>query len=354
MAIRKSAAGTIHQLIAELADPDQSRREAAAARLAVIGERAVSHLIDAFRASSSSVARVHMLQVIESTHDRRGLTLALQVLGLEPRDPAVTVSALHLLGTFVDDEGTEAVDALGAVVLDEARPEAERLAAWSAIARMPARTLTPIRKRLEADPSAAVQAAARQQPDAPAPSVSLASLVDAVLSGGPVDPAALAAALPRSPQEIPIPALHQMIEEVAARERAAPGAADRQEWLNARAAVHQTLAGRGSRVALYDVRDTLASASGPLPQGFLVAAALVGDASCLERIAEALARIPDRLDRHEQEWRDQLVAAGRAIVSRERLTRRQAVVRRLARKHQAITRVLFAPAAERRAGAARP
>jgi hypothetical protein len=163
------------------------------------------------------------------------------------------------------------------------------------------------------------------------------------LSGDSVDPAALVEALQRSTEDIAIPALHQLIEEIGGRERGAAVQADRDEWTKARAAVHGVLARRGSRVALYDVRDTLASASGALAEGFLAAAELVGDAPCLESIADALARVPARLDRHEQQWRDRLVRAGRAIVSREGLTRRHAVVKRLTRKHPDVVRVLLAP-----------
>jgi hypothetical protein len=342
VAIRKSAAGAIHHLIAELADPDAAVRDAAGARLAIIGERAVSHLIDAFRVSPSAVARAHMLQVIETTHDRRGVTLAIEVLAARPGDPIVVPAAIHLLGAFIEDEGTEPLDALGTIVLDTGRPEAERLAAWSAIARMPAWTHAPIRARLRTDANPILRAIADLDPREPAPGPSARGLVDAALSGDPVDPAALVEALQRSPDDVAVPVLHQLIEELGGRERRSAVQADRDEWTKARAAVHGVLAGRGSRVALYDVRDTLASASGPLPDGFLSAAGLLGDAACLESIADALARVPARLDRHEQQWRDRLVAAGRAIVSREGLTRRHAAVKRLTRKHPDVVRVLLA------------
>src|SRR3990167_8946536 len=45
------------------------------------------------------------------------------------------------------------------------------------------------------------------------------------------------------------------------------------------------LADRGSRLALYDVRETLETVPGPLPVEFLSALTAVGDVSCLEPIA---------------------------------------------------------------------
>ncbi len=343
MAIRKSAAGAIHQLIADLADPDPAARETAAARLSVIGERAVAHLVDAFRNTPSAVARAEMLRILASTRDRRGLTLALEVLATGTADPGVAAAAIQVLSRFVDDESAEALDALGAIVLDEARPEAERLAAWAALAGVPPRVLAPIRQRLTTDGSETLRAVALADvPPSSTAAPPLTALVDAALSGRPVDPATLAAAFDCATDEIPVPALHQLVEELGVRERVAPGEADRLEWVNARAAVHDALAARGSRVAVYDVRETIAASAGSLPNGFLAAAAQVGDAACLESIAEALARMPAIIDRTEHAWRDRLIAAGRAIVAREKITRRQAVGQRLARKHPEIARVLFA------------
>jgi hypothetical protein len=135
-----------------------------------------------------------------------------------------------------------------------------------------------------------------------------------------------------------------VIEIARTREDGAPAAADRLEWRAVRGSVHLALAQRGSRVAVYDLRETLAGAAEALPAGFVEAAALVGDGSCLEPIAEALARCPATLDRRDQQWRDDLLRAGRAIVERERLTRRHAVIRKIAAASPAIAGALLAPA----------
>ena len=63
-----------------------------------------------------------------------------------------------------------------------------------------------------------------------------------------------------------------------------------------RGRVHVALAARGSRIALYDLRESLEAAapatsfSGPLPVDFLAALSTAGDASCLEAVTAAYAR----------------------------------------------------------------
>ena len=91
-----------------------------------------------------------------------------------------------------------------------------------------------------------------------------------------------------------------------------------------RGALHQALATRGSRLALYDLRDSLTS-SERLPVAFLAALEDVGDASCLESLAAAYDVSSSGSDPW---WRDHLATAFRAIVHREGLTRRHAVVKR--------------------------
>jgi hypothetical protein len=93
-----------------------------------------------------------------------------------------------------------------------------------------------------------------------------------------------------------------------------------------RGALHQALALRGSRIALYDLRESVAKASEPLPPSFLAALHAVGDESCLEPIAAAYDAS------HDARWQTQLREAFQAIVRREHLTRRSAAMKRLAAK----------------------
>jgi hypothetical protein len=63
-----------------------------------------------------------------------------------------------------------------------------------------------------------------------------------------------------------------------------------------------------------------------LPVEFLAALSMVGDASCLEAIAAAHARASDSW------WRDHLADTFQAIVGRERLTRRHAVIKKIEKR----------------------
>ncbi len=344
MAIRRSAAAETQELVDTLAAGDAVARQTAAARLGAIGARAVPHLIEAFRATHSTVARTAILHVLETIRDRRALALGLDVLADPDRDPATAAAAIGLLGTFLDGESTHALETLGAVAVDADRPDLERLAAWQMLERMPGRILAPLRTRLARDGSPAIRRRVLAEPagdTAPLPLIDPADLLAAAAAGQPTDPALLMVALPSAGHRIPLTTLHRLIERARSNERDAGEQADAREWLAVRAAVHAALAGRRSRVALYDVKDTVEQAQGPLPAAFATALARVGDAACLEVIAGALARMRETPTPQAHEWRDQLLDAGRAILDHERLTRRHAVVRRLARMHPEVAQALF-------------
>jgi hypothetical protein len=139
------------------------------------------------------------------------------------------------------------------------------------------------------------------------------------------DPAALRQAIVHGGATIPLPLVHRIIERVREREASEP--ADRRpEWLRARAAAHVVLANRGSRLALYDLCESLKADAAPLPVEFLTALSLVGDASCLEAIAAAHQRSDDDW------WRLRLSDSFHAIVERERITRRHAVMKRIQKR----------------------
>jgi hypothetical protein len=344
VAIRRSAAAETREWLDALASADPVVRETAAARLGAIGPRVVPHLLDAFSASASPVGRAALLRVLEATRDRRGLALATEVLSAPARDPGVAAAAIVLLGAFLDDESTQALETLGTLAVDPDRPDLERLAAWRMLERMPERILAPLRKRLTRDPSAAVRRLAGSPPDAPdTPLAPLdpAALLESAANGDVADPAVLAAAVAAAGPRVPLTILHRLVELARAHEARQTTDADRREWLLARAAMHAALSERRSRVALYDVVETVARAAGPLPAPFATALERVGDAACLEVIATALSRAAAGPASQEQQWRDQLLSAGRAILDRERLTRRHAVVRRLERAHPDVARALF-------------
>jgi hypothetical protein len=142
----------------------------------------------------------------------------------------------------------------------------------------------------------------------------------------PVDSAiSIQETIVRRGADLPLGELLRFVELARDRDAAAPPGG-RVEWAAARAAAHLELAKRGSRIALYDVREWLEAARQPLPADALAALSTVGDASCLEPIAKAHARSRDA------SWRQRLADAFRAVTTRERLTRRHAVIKKIEQK----------------------
>jgi hypothetical protein len=123
--------------------------------------------------------------------------------------------------------------------------------------------------------------------------------------------------------------LHDLVSELRERERREPSARTRQRWILARGAVHALLARRGSRVALYDLRESFDAAQEPLPLDFLSAATTLGDAATLEPLARAWTAASAR----EKWWRDRLRDAAADIMKREKVTARNSVMKRLRTKY---------------------
>src|SRR5262249_53233302 len=149
--------------------------------------------------------------------------------------------------------GLQAVDRLTALVVDRSRPEAVRVAALNALAELKPSTLKPLLSALKDDPSPSIVAAmSARVPDPEEPG---RWLIDVVASGLPDDPEGLRRALARAGEEVPIATVHDLIEQSCAREQD-QRERRRAEWMAVRAAAHVALAKRGSRLALYDLRDT--------------------------------------------------------------------------------------------------
>ncbi|MCX6537344.1 MAG: hypothetical protein NT151_00210 [Acidobacteria bacterium] len=346
MAIRKSAASEVRLFIEHLSDADPPTREAALARLSVAGVRAVPHLLDALDSTTSPVARAMVLKGLEATGDRRGIDAALGVLHSRATDPKVASAAVRLLGSHLDAAETDrALDALSAIVLDPAYQQALRLEAFAELERMPARLIAPIRKWLAADPDEAVRRRATAQGTSGATPDDRLAQLDLVASGHPTDPTALRQWVQEAAQDASLSTLHRLVEVACAREEQAPSAADRDEWRAARGVIHLALATRASRVAIYDLRESLAQTALPLSEDFVSALRLVGDATCLEPIVAAIARMPIDIETRDHRIHDSLVDAGRAIVEREGLTRRHAAVKKILKTWPDAGALLFAPPA---------
>ncbi len=342
MAIRRSAAGEIDRLIADLSAPDPVAREAAAARLSVIGARAVPHLIGALATAPSAAGRSAVLTILEATRDRRGLDAAIGLLARRDTEPNVALACISLLAAGLESgHGAEALDALTSVAVDQARADGPRLAAMDALDRMPGKMLAPLHKRLAGDASAVVRARVSAAPAERAAHPDPVAALEEAASGLPADPGGVRALISAAGSAVPLPTLHRLVTSIRAREARAPSDLDRAEWLDVRAAVHEALASRGSRVALYDLRETVESAPGSLPAPFLAAIAAIGDASCLEPLAAALARAA-AARKVKAAWKASLLAAARTIVHRERLTRRHAAVRRVIDRWPAVAADMLA------------
>jgi hypothetical protein len=325
--IKRSSAREVSSLLQDLERGPEAARDAAAARLSVIGTRAVEGLLALAGATSTIAARVSALAALEAIADPRAEESAFH--WLEHGEPAVASAAAGVLRRLLDSpRGTVILDRLAAIVLDAARPDTARASALEALRDLSQAVTGPLRRRLAADPSPAVRAAAGDAPAGP-PAPTAAALLERAAEGSPPDRAAdLRAAVLEAGRDAPLPTLHRLVGVIRAEEaRQETTAEGRREWTTARAALHLALAERGSTVALYDLRETIErEAEGPVE--LLAALEMIGDAGCLEAIAAAHARHSEGPG-GEGWWREHLASAFRAIVQRERLTERHAVVRRI-------------------------
>ena len=362
MSIRASSSKQIETLVRDLSSLDAVARDAAVARLTVIGSRAVERLLAVADSNAETIARAAAWRTLEAIGDPRALDPALRALAGSSTDPAIGAAAAGVTRAFMrGPRGAAVVDRVTTVVLDRARPDIVRLAALRALRELEPATIAPVLAALAGDASAEIRAeaatAARETGSkqrqtrkkerepfpgspkrpwreggrraAPDPTAVIADAAERAL---PDDPNALRAALGQAGDASPLTLLLRIVERVRDREGAEP-AARRDEWRLARAAAHQALAVRGSRLALYDLRETLETAKGRLPVEFLAPLALIGDASCLEAIAAAHAAARDAW------WRQHLADAFYTIVAREKLTARSAVMRRIAKKWKVLSGV---------------
>jgi HEAT repeat protein len=325
VAIRRSASAEIERLTAALASPDEIKRQAATARLIVIGSRAVGRLVEeAGRASAP--ARAGALVALEAIGDERAIPPALTALGA--RDEDVAVASIAVARRFLRGRhGAELLDSLAAVVLDPGHVERVRVAALEALRDLPGATVAPLLARLRDDPVAALRQAAIGT-SGKAATDRAADLERASRGGLPSEPEEVAALLTGG-ERIPLSTLHRLVLTLREREVRELTARRRQRWLAARAEAHAALAERRSRVALYDLRETLEQADAGLPRAFVDAASAVGDASCLEPLAGAYVRIRRPDGGPSGELAAAIAAAFRSIVRRERVSARHATLVRI-------------------------
>jgi hypothetical protein len=338
VAIRASSSQQVDQLVADL-ERSENAREAAVARLTIIGARAVDRLIALAESKATPAARAAAFRTLEAIGDPRAVDAALRAMA-PTRDPTVALAAISLARGFLRGTRSAAiVDALTEAALDRARVEPVRVAAVRSLLELEPATIAPLMPSLMADPSAAIVGLARgtgrRKPSPPRRVDPLQLITRAAQDALPDDPVALRDAVAAAGAAAPLPVLLRIVERV--REREADESPDRRmEWTTTRGTAHLALARRNSRMALYDLRESLDRADAPPPVEFLTAVSLIGDSSCLEPIAAACARLA-RAGRPQRDWwRMHLTDAFRAIVAREKLTRRNGVMRKIEKKWPAV------------------
>ncbi len=325
MVIKASSAAEIRQLVDALSGPDDVRREAAAARLRVIGPRAIDRLLDAYSKAPTAAVRVTILRVLEPIADARCVAPAREALA--DGDPEVATAGAALLRGLVDAPdprlANDALEALIGVALDESSSAAARRSAGDVLRDLPTVMRAGILGALAPEESIPPSPDAAPRPTR----VNNVEVWRAALDGHlPERPSALREALTQQAANASLPELQKLVDAI--RRAEASAGPQSPEWLALRGSVHQLLASRGSRIALYDLRETLERSSSPLPVSFLSALHIIGDRACLEPLAEAIAHAPAR----ETWWRQQLASAFQGIMVREKLTARSAAVKKILAK----------------------
>jgi len=297
MPIKPPPGAEIRDLLAALGAEDAIARESAVARLTLVAPRALDALLRAYGPASPR-GRVGILRALEPAATARIFPIAREAL--DSADADTQIAAIGVLRALTAaGHGTvsrDALDVLVAAALDDKRPAAVR--------------------------DAARDAAGLPQHAARAPRED--DVWTAALDGSLPSPDALKNAVNARRATARLTDLQRLVDRVRARERKEDDPARREQWRVVRGAVHQALAARNSRLALYDLRDSLLEPE-RLPVAFLAAIEEIGDASCVETLAAAY----DASSRSgDTWWREHLASAFRAIVHREGLTRRHAAVKR--------------------------
>lgn len=330
--------------MATLLTDDAVAAEAAAARLVILGRPSVRNLMLALPDADTAQA-VRILHVLERIADPLALPIIADALA-DARDAVAeaAVNALAVLLTAARSAvAAEALDHMTSAALAPARPPQVRLAALQALVDLDLDVVAPVRAQLLSDPDPVVRAAAERsadgEPTVPTEPQTADETPAGVVCGAangvlPSEPEALRRALAEAGRDVPLGDLHRVIQRVRAVERQSVEAP---AWRTARAAAHQALADRGSRLAVYDLRETLQELGSATPVGMLSALRAVGDAASLDAVADAWASSDDA-------WvRDQLATTFATIVRREGLTRRHGAIRRLAQRAPQTVDALWPP-----------
>lgn len=343
MPIVPSRSGRIQDLLGRLASGGPAERDSAVAGLTLLGVRVVEPL-RAILPTANQAARLAALEVLDRIEDHAALAplldlvrdegepvaqRAMEAVGGRPDPRAAKALARVLAGPAPASRRrgaalalvrmqaaglVEALDPLAARLLDEREEAGLRVAILEALRAqepplLPA-TLRPLLKRLAASADPQLAARARSTTDA---HVSLERLVDElVASGRSAEGVARTTAALAGRGAPAIPALQKALERLGPVGRGGGDASS----LRARAAIHETLAALDSRVALYDLRETIATRPRAVMPTLIRAAGRVGDGSLVPVLARAVAEDTALLDA--------CAGALAAIVAREKLRKTSA------------------------------
>jgi hypothetical protein len=338
-----SRSARIQDLLGRLASGGPAERDSAVAGLTLLGARVVEPL-RAMLPTASRAARLAALEVLDRIEDHAALgplldlvrdedepvaRRAMEAVGGRPDPRAARALAAVLAGPAPASRRleaaralarlqaaglVEALDPLAARLLDEREEAGLRVAILDLLRaqepKLAPATLRPLLKRLAASADPRLAARAHPATDAHVP---LERLVDElVLPGRSAEAVARATAALTGRGAPAIPALQQALERLGPLGRGGGDASS----LRARAAIHEALAALDSRVALYDLRETIESGPGAVMPALLRAAGRVGDGSLVPALARAVAK--------ERAWLEPCAKALSAIVGREKLRKTSA------------------------------
>ncbi len=329
MVIKRSASDQVGRLVADLLGSDAVAQQGAAARLSILGPRALPQIESALRGAADLERVVRLLGVLEQLDDPRGVSLALPFL-TDSRD-AVASAAVAVARTGLhsaeESVASRAVDAL----LHAASAAIERphlaVAISTALADLPEEVLRPLRGAGALAHVAPASRSADQEILGPDNAQQwLREWVEPDKSSVAAEQVRLA--VDACGAIAPLSLLHRVVQRV--RRAELTDVEDAATWRGVRGVVHQWLAHRDSRVAFYDLRETLEQAPDGLTVGMLGALSSLGDRSCLEALAAAWTRSADP-------WlRSQLKAVLLAVMKREGLDFRHGTGRQIASRHEAL------------------
>ena len=289
MAIRRSSAPQTAALITDLTGNDAVRREAALARLAIAGARAVDPLLHALPAASGA-AQAAILRALEMIAEPRTLPASIAALRVAGHDVALAaVGAVRAQLRLADPPTADgSLEALTSVAIDASRSQVVRVAVIDALSDCSPTCSTRFgsasrESRRDASDAAGLDGPAQTDIETPA------LRLEAAAGGEADDPDVLAAAVARGERQ------HRALDpsRFGAGFQATRALGPRRDDAGleaARAAAHVALAraAAGWRSSICGMRSN--EAGDAALETFVRAAALVGDASCLEPLAAAWRR----------------------------------------------------------------